>query len=403
MTTSPDRVVGRILSICAILAVAAGSQAGPPGDQQGLAAAPCSADLNGDGVVGVADVTILLEHWGPVTEPTTTVALGGNLNVSGAVATAGSTHESRAFYLTPTLLPGLEMMGYEDLTVLGNDLYIDDGAGGAFLALEAGRQAIVTVDGVEKGVQDMGTHTFGFMTPAQAAVNGVDAFGSTMNDFLDFLDRILGLDATSVGGLDLGGRITIGSGFAYAGKLLITGNEGTVQDLDIRTTDLTVTYADPLGIGLSYPFVLTKTGQADGGSAWVEFEVYDSLCVSVAVSFSLILQPPSPFGPAAFWLAESSDSDDVDRLVGLGVISFDNYGQYWTATNANFAIIRHNGAISPLVATFDFESSLGGLTALGCLPSWLFAVPGYGAHAADLNGDGRVGVEDFLRLLARWD
>ena len=125
---------------------------------------------------------------------------------------------------------------------------------------------------------------------------------------------------------------------------------------------------------------------------------YDSLCVTLAVSFSLILQQPTEFGPIAMWLAESNDNDDIDRLLGLGAIAFDNRGNFIHATNANFAIVRHNGAENPLLAMFDFSS----LTALDDSPSELLAVPDHGDDAADFNGNDYVGIEDLLFLLANW-
>ena len=44
------------------------------------------------------------------------------------------------------------------------------------------------------------------------------------------------------------------------------------------------------------------------------------------------------------------------------------------------------------------------LTALGNSPSWLsaFSTTHPGTSAADLDGDGQVGITDFLILLANW-
>src|SRR5690606_2783571 len=131
-----------------------------------------------------------------------------------------------------TVLDAATMATY-DLTQVGNDLYIDDGAGGSALAFEGGRQATVTLRNVEKGGKDLGTHTFGFMTAAEAAAAGVDDFGTTLQDFMDFLNDVLGLDDSNVNGQTLGGGITFNNG-----QMTITGNEGTVQDLDIESADL---------------------------------------------------------------------------------------------------------------------------------------------------------------------
>ncbi|MCH7622930.1 MAG: hypothetical protein IIB46_02480 [Nitrospinae bacterium] len=72
----------------------------------------------------------------------------------------------------------------EPSTGLGVDLYISDGAGGSFLAIEGGADAIVTISGVEKGGKDLGTATFAFTTDA-GVIATVDDSGTTMDDFLD--------------------------------------------------------------------------------------------------------------------------------------------------------------------------------------------------------------------------
>ena len=53
------------------------------------------------------------------------------------------------------------MPGY-DLSMAGNDLYIDDGAGGSFLAIEGGAGTILTISGAEKGGKDLGSRSFAF-------------------------------------------------------------------------------------------------------------------------------------------------------------------------------------------------------------------------------------------------
>ncbi|TDJ54882.1 MAG: flagellar hook-basal body complex protein, partial [Planctomycetota bacterium] len=126
-------------------------------------------------------------------EATRNVNFNGNLNSSGVVSTSGSVQNTRAFFTDALLTPTMEMDGTEDLTVGGTDLYISDGAGGSFLAIEGGADAIITLNGVEKGGKDLGTATFAFTTDP-AVIATVDDFGTTMTDYLDFLDSYLGLD-----------------------------------------------------------------------------------------------------------------------------------------------------------------------------------------------------------------
>jgi flagellar hook protein FlgE len=345
-------------------------------------------------------------------EATRGVTFNGNVNASGVVASTGSVMETRAFYGDVALTGGNEMDGTEDFTQLGEDLYIDDGAGGSFLALEGGRQAIITVTTVEKGGKDMGTHTFGFMSAAQAATNGVDAFGTSINDFNAFVDQILGLDSTVIGGHNLGGGITIPTSPPLPaldpslGKIIITGNEGTVQDLDIDTGDLQVTYADVLGAGINQPFVMTKTGSADGESVRTSFVVYDSLGTPLTVDLTFVLQSTTP-GAGSTWefMAESSDNDQLDRIIGLGIVNFDANGRFVSATNQQFSLTRTNGSVSPLTVNMNFDTATDAITALTDSSSNLAAVYQDGSPIGTLSqfsiGDNGVISGSFTNGLTR--
>ncbi len=385
-----DRLPSLFFGVYLGLMVAPATRAEVSSDRHGeLPTSSCSGDSTFDGHVGAVDLDELLNRWGRL--PTTTIAPYGNVDASGLPATTGSAHETRAFYRDADLT--IPMDGTEDLTVVGNDLYMADGGGGTFPAIEAGGGAIVTVSGVEKGGTNLSTKSFAF---SHAAVAGVDHFGPTMNDFIVFLDRVLGLDSTVISGQDLGGGITLNA----SGQIVITGNEGTVQELDIETTDFVVANN---GSAIIQPFVMTKTGQATGESIRTAFHLYDSFCVPVSVSLTLVLQQASGFGSTVIWLAESNDVDALDRIVGLGVLEFDARGVLTDATDDLISVDRDNGAVSPFLAIIDFFSPNGGVTAVSNSPSQLFVVPNpYFGFEVDLNGDGVVNVLDLILLLLNW-
>lgn len=300
-----------------------------------------------------------------ITEATQNVIFNGNLNASGNVATTGSIHESRAFY-TDAGLTTLLNTGSYDLTVPGNDLYIDDGAGGSFLAFEGGAGTIITISGVEKGGKDMGEHSFAF---SNTAVTGTDDFGATLDDFIDFLNDTLGLDMTTINGETLGG----GASFDVAtGQLIITGNEGEDQNLTIESGNLIATNA---GAAISQPFVMARTGSADGESVRTSFVVYDSLGTPLTVDITFVLQQAVP-GEGTVWefIAESADNDALNRIVGLGVVEFDHNGNFIDASNQAFSLTRANGAVSPLTIQMDFDSGTDAVTSLTDTNSQLAAV-----------------------------
>jgi flagellar hook protein FlgE len=313
-------------------------------------------------------------------EATRNVTFNGNLNASGDVPTTGSVLNTRAFFTDALLTPGMEMTGAEDLTVPGNDLYIDDGTGGSYLAFEGGSRAVLTFSGVEKGGKDLGTKSFVF---SATPVTGVDDNGTTMNDLLDFLNDTLGLTSAVISGQSLNGGTAINAN----GEIVITGNEGTVQDLNIETADFVVTYLDPpVGSPINQPFVMQKTATADGESVRTSFVVYDSLGSPLTVDLSFVLQQTTP-GTGTTWefIAESSDNDDVPRIVGLGVVEMDANGQFVSATNQAFSLVRTNGAVSPLTVTMNFDTATDTITGLTDTASSLAAVNQDGSPIGTLN------------------
>ena len=308
-------------------------------------------------------------------EATRNVNFNGNLNSSGVVTTSGSVQNTRAFFTDMALTPGMEMDGSEDLTTGAFDLYISDGAGGSFLAIEGGSDAIITMTGVEKGGKDLGTATFAFTTNP-AVIATVDDSGTTMTDYLDFLDSYLGLDRPVPP--PPGSEQWLGAATAIdplTGMITITGNEGTVQDLNIETADIVVTYAAPVGMPISQPFVMTKTSPADGESVRTSMVVFDTLGTPLTVDLSFVLQSTTPSqGSTWLWAAESSDTDALDRFLGKGVVTFDANGRFVASSNLAFSITRANGAVDPLTISMNFDNGTDAISALTDSQSNLAAV-----------------------------
>ena len=288
-------------------------------------------------------------------EATRNVNFAGNINASGGVASTGSQHMTRAFYRDAGLTTLAD--GTEDMTDPATSLYIDDGAGGSFLAFQGGTDTVMTISGVEKGGTDLGTHTFGFTDAATADTLGVDGFGSTMDDFASFLDDVFGLDDTLVNGQQLGGGVSFDPA---TGQLVIDGNEGTAQALNIETANFVAG-----GGGISQPMIMSKTGSADGESVRTSFVVFDSLGTPLTIDTTMVLQEVVP-GGGTIWefVAESDDNAAGQRVIGLGTVEFDNNGQFVTASNTSVSLTRNNGAISPLTISLNFESEADAVTAL---------------------------------------
>ncbi|MBS3820918.1 MAG: flagellar hook-basal body complex protein [Phycisphaerae bacterium] len=305
-----------------------------------------------------------------IAEPTANTNLEGNLNASGPLSSGGSLHTSRGFHTDAAL--ATDANGTEDLTVIGNDMYIDDGAGGSFLAVEGGTDTVITVSGIEKGGQVLESKSFAFSSNP-AVTSTVDASGTSLNDFVSFLDNIIGTDDTSIGGIDLGGSIALNA----SGEIAITGNEGEVQDLKIETSNFTAAQRTPNGApaGITQPMVMTKTRDADGESARTSFTVYDSLGTPLSVDVSFVKQASTGGGGTTWeWIAESNDNDAIDRVLGFGTVEFDANGLFLNASNQSFSLTRNNGATSPLTVNMVFDDGTDSITALADSESELAVV-----------------------------
>ena len=317
--------------------------------------------LNGSGEIQYGELQPITIPLGQstVAEATQNVYFTGNLNASGDVATTGSVIGTEAFFSD---VAGLNAMdGTEDLTLAGNNLYVMNADGVLEVAIEGGAQATIEIEGVQKGGQTLESMSFTFCTEAEAIAGGIEHYGSTMADFAAFLDDVLGLDNSDQSGQSLGGNILLNSN----GSIIIFGNEGTAQDLEIETGDFKVSYRGETDESpIVSPFRFDETTEADGESVRTSFVVYDSLGTAVTVDVTMVLQETIE-GQGTVWqfIAESSDNHDADRIVGMGTIVFDDAGNMLSASDTTATVTRTNGAASPMSFELDFTYGAEGLTA----------------------------------------
>ncbi|MEI7878273.1 MAG: flagellar hook-basal body complex protein [Planctomycetota bacterium] len=317
-------------------------------------------------------------------EASRNVIFNGNLNASGQVGTTGSVHTSRAWYTDAAMT--IPVDANTDLST--TDIYMSDGAGGSVLAFDSSvNPKSITVSGIEKGGKDLGSKTFAF---SATPVAGTDGNGVLLSDFTDFIKDVLGLDNSAVGSAsNLGGNVVINA----SGQLVITGNEGTVQDLALETADFVV---NAPGAGSGQPLVLQKSGAANGESVRTSFVVYDSLGTPLTIDLTFTLQQTSASGGTTWqFVAESNDNDALQRLIGLGEVTFDASGHFTNATNQSFSITRTNGAVSPLTVNMDFNSGTNAVSSLTDSASNIAAVYQDGSPIGTLSNfsigeDGRI-------------
>ena len=293
-------------------------------------------------------------------EATQEVRFGGNLDASGSVATVGAVIGFDAVF-SPGAVPALAT---DALTIL------EDITATSLFTLGD----VITVTGADKGGATLPDHTF---EVGPANTTGSDDFGTTLQDVMDFIEDILGLD-TSVGGA--------GVTLLPSGAITVTGNTGTDNDLTIANSNIVLNASGTP----SFPFNLTKSQTADGESVRTTFVVFDSLGTPRTMDMSVVLENKSNAGTDWRFYAQSEDDSDLDRVLGNGLLSFDNQGRLITTSTTTVPLTLSNtGAASPQNITLSFNDPTGGgsVSALTDITSQISAL--------SQDGSGIGTLEDF--------
>ncbi|MCA9040974.1 MAG: flagellar hook-basal body complex protein [Planctomycetaceae bacterium] len=177
---------------------------------------------------------------------------------------------------------------------------------------------------------------------------------TTVNDFLTFINDTLGIvdsgeDATIPGspGVTING----------SGEIVIEGNYGTVNDLELAIGDF-IQSSDSSAIAITF----AKSQSADGESTLTDFIVFDSLGQAVNVKMSAVLESQTSTSTTFRYFIESEDDSDQNVFVDTGLITFDSNGQVSDGGTAIFDVTRDNtAAVSPMQITVDF-SQLSGIS-----------------------------------------
>ncbi|MCC7406631.1 MAG: flagellar hook-basal body complex protein, partial [Phycisphaeraceae bacterium] len=175
-----------------------------------------------------------------IAQATSSIMLSGALSTKGDAATQGSLNVSDALYSDAAATTAASAG-----TAL-TSLYTV--AGGATPRFAAGD--VITVQGLQKGLDSEENRTLATYTFEVGAANttGSDDNGTTLQDFLDFLDEITGID----NGQGDGAGVTVNG----SGQIVVQGNMGTLNDLTFGD--------DSVGVGSTASFGWTKAQQADG-------------------------------------------------------------------------------------------------------------------------------------------
>ena len=329
-----------------------------------------SVDANFQVVDGVLDDLVIPIGSLTLAEATGTVQFAGNLNAGGDAATVGANINSGALFsdaaaTTPAIAA-------DALTTLfdtdGNQLF--------------NPSDVLTLTGARKGGLILPDSTFEI---GAANTTASDANGDTVQSLLDFFEAVLGIDNTVPGA-------TAGVTVSGAGEIVIEGNTGTSNDLEVETGNLILNQ----GATPELPLDFSKQNDADGESVRTTFFAFDSLGNPMTLDLTVVLEQKTNTGTIWRFYVQSEDDSDLARAMSTGTLDFDTNGELIAVTDNAFTIDRDgSGAFAPQQMTLEFENPDGTVSALTSTNSQLAVVVQDGSPMGTLEDfsvatDGRV-------------
>jgi flagellar hook protein FlgE len=270
----------------------------------------------------LTDITIPL---GTLTtaRATSSVQLEGTLNSSGTVATQGTILRSQV----------LHDAANNPITAATALTAIKNPGGTALFA----NGDVITVNGIKRGGRDVPSESF-----------TVGTTGTTVSDFLTWMDEVTGIDTTA------GVAGNPGTAVTADGRLELRGNAGTQNALEIASGTLVSSGASTV------PFGFTEAQAANGESGHTSFVVYDSIGTPMNVDITMVLEDRSTASSTWRFYATSRDDSEIKFDVGTGTVTFDANGQYVESPEDGIVIDRvGTGATNPLPITLDMTRLSG--------------------------------------------
>lgn len=321
----------------------------------------------------LTDLTIPLGAL-TIAEATTSVRFAGNLNAAGTLPSQGA-----SIQLGGTSTAGLGLIaGATVVPAAGNVLETtsllteieDPLQPGTGVSLFAPGQSI-ELRGAEKGTKTIPVATL----PITAT--------TTVQDLMTFLNDALGLQ-TGLGANPNGSTAGVSLN-PTTGYLTVTGNTGTINDLNIASTHVRV--VNGAGAFVREAFVSQKSASADGESVRTSFVGYDSLGTPLVVDVGMVLESKGSTGTAWRYYVESADDSDLALHVATGTLSFDTLGTLQTTAPVNITIDRVGiGPATPLTIALSFGGGPDAVTALADDSSSLASTFQDGAPIGTLSG-----------------
>lgn len=281
-----------------------------------------------------------------IAQATENVNIGGNLNAGGDIATQGSIVESEALY--SDALATTPAVATDALT----SLFGADGSA----RFPAG--AVLNIGNVTRGGAELPSRSF---EVGAANTTDSDGFGTTLGDFMSFIEEVTGIDTTAA---NLPG-VTVNA----LGQVVVESNFGTANELLFDPGDIIASSGGVNSQPFTQPWATVQ--EATGESARTSFIAYDSLGNPLNIDMITVLSDKNSTGTEWDFYIHSDDDSDLNKFLSRGSLSFDTNGQFTLAQGAAFIIDRTaTGALDPQSVNLQFTDptgTLGSLTALSGL------------------------------------
>lgn len=295
-----------------------------------------------------------------VAEATRQVRLSGNLDAQGSVATQGAQVSLMATETEGlSLIPGATRPPQAGHRVETDSLLVEIADPQATSQPLFSPGQVLELAGVEKGGRILATTRF-----------TISAL-TTVGDLLAFLRDVLAIVPEA--GPNPDGRMPGVTLDATAGRITITGNSGTINDIHMESSDLRL--LDATGQFVRSPLAARIEASATGESARTTFVAYDSLGSALTVDLGVVLEARDDGGTRWRYYLESPFDSGPSSALTSGTIRFDTQGQLQSPQPVRVRVDRAGtGARTPLEFDVHFAAGADAVTALAASPSQIAAV-----------------------------
>jgi flagellar hook protein FlgE len=196
-----------------------------------------------------------------------------------------------------------------------------------------------------------------------------------VQDLSDFMTQAMGVQSVGSSQTD-DPNVTVppGGTIDTDGHIILTGNNGVDNRIQIDLSGMSMTYTDPVSgdsITEQVDMRWTEKQAAVGSGAITDSVVYDSLGTSLPLRLTMVLDQRNGTETTYRWFADSANNSSgttAKIAVGTGTVTFDTSGNFKKAYEDTVNIYRDGfPTVNPLTFRLDFSRISGLATSADAL------------------------------------